>query len=192
MDAEWFEFRAGPAPTMQRVRWHVEADVERMARRRRGRLTDPAGLRLSWTGTSTPPDVVGGGAACTLLSQRIIDRLNAAGVRGLGSLGAVVEMPDGSRLRFGCLVVPCEVESVCFRRSTRGDDRLYRLSDPMVRGLDATKADFYILPAALGLHNVLVSRRTAELLQRGGYTNLSLRPLSELEVHVPDPEHALC
>lgn len=177
---------------MQRVRWHVEADVERMARRRRGRLSDPAGLRLSWTGTANPPDVVGGGAACTLLSQRIIDRLNAAGVRGLGSLGALIEMPDGSRLNFGCLVVPCEVESVCFRRCTRGDNRLYRLSDPMVRGLDASVSDFYILPAALGLHNVLVSRRTAELLQRGGYTNLGLRPLSELEVDVPDPDHALC
>lgn len=192
MDHEWYEFLPGHAPTQARLRWHGDADPEKMSRRRRGKLVDTGGLRASWNGTAQPPDYICGGPAVALLSNRVYDRFAVAGLRGLGRLPVRLDLPDGNTASYYFLSVLAEVADVCFRSSSRHDGRLFRLRGPVVKGLDVRVADAFVLPASLGMHNIIVSSRFFEVSEHLNMSNGVFRPLEELEVILPDPDQVLC
>lgn len=193
-DVEWFELIVRPAPSTIRIRWmgKTEIDFDGMAKRRRGHGADLHGLRFEWTGTSNPPDFMATGPHVALMSQRAHDRFSHAGIKGLGYLPVTVALPDGSVIDYSLLIVPNEVDSICFRSSDRHDGRMFVLRDPVIQGLNVHQSDVFILPYDLGMQNIIVSSRFLEVAEYARVTNATFRPVKQLAVLLPDPESVLC
>jgi hypothetical protein len=149
---------------------------------RRGIQRRQEPLRFLWYGRGAMPwDLLGTSVdGVELMSDRFLDALRDAGVRGLDTVPAVVRLKDETVFAYHMIVTPNEVSRIRFRRHEPLFGDYHRLLDPVVDGLDENLSDFWIGPMDENDQTHICSLRVKDIAKANKFTNISFEPISLL------------